>query len=180
MKKNKKRINTSKVVIIFSLILIVVIVLYTSLNSGIFNSDNIEIEGNKYVESEYIIKALEVNNNKNIFRYNIKDMEEILLNNKYIDKVEIKIHPPQRKIVILKCEHEVFLITDDDLFDHVRSGEVLYMKITEYARVIYIKDKVVNKEVNRIEYDFSQPRFKEDDGIYNEFDIFKHGNDKII
>ena len=33
MKKNKKRINTSKVVIIFSLILIVVIVLYTSLNS---------------------------------------------------------------------------------------------------------------------------------------------------
>ena len=59
MKKNKKRINTSKVVIIFSLILIVVIVLYTSLNSGIFNSDNIEIEGNKYVESEYIIKALE-------------------------------------------------------------------------------------------------------------------------
>ena len=84
MKKNKKRINTSKVVIIFSLILIVVIVLYTSLNSGIFNSDNIEIEGNKYVESEYIIKALEVNNNKNIFRYNIKDMEEILLNNKYI------------------------------------------------------------------------------------------------
>ena len=66
MKKNKKRINTSKVVIIFSLILIVVIVLYTSLNSGIFNSDNIEIEGNKYVESEYIIKALEVNNNKNI------------------------------------------------------------------------------------------------------------------
>ena len=60
MKKNKKRINTSKVVIIFSLILIVVIVLYTSLNSGIFNSDNIEIEGNKYVESEYIIKALEV------------------------------------------------------------------------------------------------------------------------
>ena len=59
MKKSKKRINTSKVVIIFSLILIVVIVLYTSLNSGIFNSDNIEIEGNKYVESEYIIKALD-------------------------------------------------------------------------------------------------------------------------
>jgi len=97
-----------------------------------------------------------------------------------IDKVEIKIHPPQRKTVVLKCEHEIFLITDNDLFDHVRSGEVLYMKITEYARVIYIKDKVVNKEVNRIEYDFSQPRFKEDDGIYNEFDIFKHGNDKII
>ena len=105
MKKNKKRINTSKVVIIFSLILIVVIVLYTSLNSGIFNSDNIEIEGNKYVESEYIIKALEVNNNKNIFRYNIKDMEEILLNNKYIDKVEIKrLLPNTLKVSIIEKE----------------------------------------------------------------------------
>jgi len=105
MKKNKKRINTSKVVIIFSLILIVVIVLYTSLNSGIFNSDNIEIEGNKYVESEYIIKALEVNNNKNIFSYNIKDMEEILLNNKYIDKVEIKrLLPNTLKVSIIEKE----------------------------------------------------------------------------
>ena len=105
MKKNKKRINTSKVVIIFSLILIVVIVLYTSLNSGIFNSDNIEIEGNKYVASEYIIKALEVNNNKNIFRYNIKDMEEILLNNKYIDKVEIKrLLPNTLKVSIIEKE----------------------------------------------------------------------------
>lgn len=105
MKKNKKRINTSKVVIIFSLILIVVIVLYTSLNSGIFNSDNIEIEGNKYVESEYIIKALDINNNKNIFRYNIKDMEEILLNNKYIDKVEIKrLLPNTLKVSIIEKE----------------------------------------------------------------------------
>ena len=109
-KKSKKRINTSKVVIIFSLILIVVIVLYTSLNSGIFNSDNIEIEGNKYVESEYIIKALEVNNNKNIFRYNIKDMEEILLNNKYIDKVEIKrLLPNTLKVSIIEKEIGEFI-----------------------------------------------------------------------
>ena len=114
MKKNKKKINTSKVVIIFSLILIVVIVLYTSLNSGIFNSDNIEIEGNKYVESEYIIKALEVNNNKNIFRYNIKDMEEILLNNKYIDKVEIKrLLPNTLKVSIIEKEIEANLYNED-------------------------------------------------------------------
>ena len=114
MKKSKTRINTSKVVIIFSLILIVVIVLYTSLNSGIFNSDNIEIEGNKYVESEYIIKALEVNNNKNIFRYNIKDMEEILLNNKYIDKVEIKrLLPNTLKVSIIEKEIVANLYNDE-------------------------------------------------------------------
>ena len=127
MKKNKKRINTSKVVIIFSLILIVVIVLYTSLNSGIFNSDNIEIEGNKYVESEYIIKALEVNNNKNIFRYNIKDMEEILLNNKYIDKVEIKrLLPNTLKVSIIEKEI-VANLYNEEIYCYIdKEGNFIY------------------------------------------------------
>ncbi len=105
MKKNKKKINTSKVVIIFSLLLIVVIVLYTTLNSGIFNSKNVEIDGNKYVESNYIIKVLDIDNDKNIFRYNIKDMEESLLRNKYIDNVEIKrLLPNTLKISIIEKE----------------------------------------------------------------------------
>jgi len=127
MKKSKKRINTSKVVIIFSLILIVVIVLYTSLNSGIFNSDNIEIEGNKYVESEYIIKALEVNNNKNIFRYNIKDMEEILLNNKYIDKVEIKrLLPNTLKVSIIEKEI-VANLYNEEIYCYIdKEGNFIY------------------------------------------------------
>ena len=143
MKKSKKRINTSKVVIIFSLILIVVIVLYTSLNSGIFNSDNIEIEGNKYVESEYIIKALEVNNNKNIFRYNIKDMEEILLNNKYIDKVEIKrLLPNTLKVSIIEKEivanlynEEIYCYIDkegnfiDEIDENNKDNEVITVHI---------------------------------------------------
>lgn len=105
MKKNKKKINTSKVVIIFSFLLIIVMVLYTTLNSGIFNSNNVEIDGNKYVEADYIIKVLDIKDDKNIFRYNIKDMEESLLRNKYIDKVEIKRSLPNTlKISIIEKE----------------------------------------------------------------------------
>ena len=72
MKKNKKRIkkvNNSKVVIIFSFLLIIVMLLYTVLNSQILNSKNIEINGNKYVKSEDIIKILDIKDDKNIFRY---------------------------------------------------------------------------------------------------------------
>lgn len=159
MKKNKKRINTSKVVIIFSLILIVVIVLYTSLNSGIFNSDNIEIEGNKYVESEYIIKALEVNNNKNIFRYNIKDMEEILLNNKYIDKVEIKrLLPNTLKVSIIEKEivanlynEEVYCYIDkegnfiDEIDENNKDNEVITVHI-DYNKTDSQEIKFKNEE----------------------------------
>ena len=180
MKKNKKRINTSKVVIIFSLILIVVIVLYTSLNSGIFNSDNIEIEGNKYVESEYIIKALEVNNNKNIFRYNIKDMEEILLNNKYIDKVEIKrLLPNTLKVSIIEKEivanlynEEIYCYIDkegnfiDEIDENNKDNEVITVHI-DYNKTDSQEIKFKNEENKKrllylLEY--------KEEGIYKKID----------
>lgn len=181
MKKNKKRINTSKVVIIFSLILIVVIVLYTSLNSGIFNSDNIEIEGNKYVESEYIIKALEVNNNKNIFRYNIKDMEEILLNNKYIDKVEIKrLLPNILKVSIIEKEivanlynEEIYCYIDkegnfiDEIDENNKDNEVITVHI-DYNKTDSQKIKFKNEE-NKKRLLYLLEYIKEE-GIYKKID----------
>ena len=188
MKKNKKRINTSKVVIIFSLILIVVIVLYTSLNSGIFNSDNIEIEGNKYVESEYIIKALEVNNNKNIFRYNIKDMDkiknikvEILLNNKYIDKVEIKrLLPNTLKVSIIEKEivanlynEEIYCYIDkegnfiDEIDENNKDNEVITVHI-DYNKTDSQEIKFKNEE-NKKRLLYLLEYIKEE-GIYKKID----------
>ena len=181
MKKNKKRINTSKVVIIFSLILIVVIVLYTSLNSGIFNSDNIEIEGNKYVESEYIIKALEVYNNKNIFRYNIKDMEEILLNNKYIDKVEIKrLLPNTLKVSIIEKEivanlynEEIYCYIDkegnfiDEIDENNKDNEVITVHI-DYNKTDSQEIKFKNEE-NKKRLLYLLEYIKEE-GIYKKID----------
>ena len=181
MKKNKKRINTSKVVIIFSLILIVVIVLYTSLNSGIFNSDNIEIEGIKYVESEYIIKALEVNNNKNIFRYNIKDMEEILLNNKYIDKVEIKrLLPNTLKVSIIEKEivanlynEEIYCYIDkegnfiDEIDENNKDNEVITVHI-DYNKTDSQEIKFKNEE-NKKRLLYLLEYIKEE-GIYKKID----------
>ena len=181
MKKNKKGINTSKVVIIFSLILIVVIVLYTSLNSGIFNSDNIEIEGNKYVESEYIIKALEVNNNKNIFRYNIKDMEEILLNNKYIDKVEIKrLLPNTLKVSIIEKEivanlynEEIYCYIDkegnfiDEIDENNKDNEVITVHI-DYNKTDSQEIKFKNEE-NKKRLLYLLEYIKEE-GIYKKID----------
>lgn len=181
MKKNKKRINTSKVVIIFSLILIVVIVLYTSLNSGIFNSDNIEIEGNKYVESEYIIKALDVNNNKNIFRYNIKDMEEILLNNKYIDKVEIKrLLPNTLKVSIIEKEivanlynEEIYCYIDkegnfiDEIDENNKDNEVITVHI-DYNKTDSQEIKFKNEE-NKKRLLYLLEYIKEE-GIYKKID----------
>ena len=117
MKKNKKRIkkvNNSKVVIIFSFLLIIVMLLYTVLNSQMLNSKNIEIKGNKYVKSEDIIKILDIKDDKNIFRYNINNMEKILLSNKYIDKIKIKRKLPNTLSIN---------ITEKDIVANLYNGE---------------------------------------------------------
>ena len=118
MKKNKKRtkkVNNSKVVIIFSFLLIIVIILYTVLNSQMLNSKNVEINGNKYVKSEDIIKILDIKDDKNIFRYNINNMERILLSNKYIDKIKIKRKLPNTLSIN---------ITEKDIVANLYNGEV--------------------------------------------------------
>lgn len=118
MKKNKKRIkkvNNSKVVIIFSFLLIIVMLLYTVLNSQMLNSKNIEINGSKYVKSEDIIKILDIKDDKNIFRYNINNMEKILLSNKYIDKIKIKRKLPNTLSIN---------ITEKDIVANLYNGEV--------------------------------------------------------
>ena len=118
MKKNKKRIkkvNNSKVVIIFSFLLIIVMLLYTVLNSQMLNSKNITINGNKYIKSEYIIKILDIKDDKNIFRYNINNMEKILLSNKYIDKIKI-----QRKLPNTLSIN----ITEKDIVANLYNGEI--------------------------------------------------------
>lgn len=105
MKKIKKRINTTNIVIIFSILLIIVIILYTCLNSNIFNTKNIVIEGNEYVDDNYIKTVLEFKDTKNIFRYNIGNMEKSLLNNKYIESVNIKrLFPDTIKVSIIEKE----------------------------------------------------------------------------
>ena len=118
MKKNKKRIkkvNNSKVVIIFSFLLIIVMLLYTVLNSQMLNSKNITINGNKYIKSEDIIKILDIKDDKNIFRYNINNMEKILLSNKYIDKIKIKRKLPNTLSIN---------ITEKDIVANLYNGEV--------------------------------------------------------
>lgn len=119
---------------------------------------------------------------KMYFKININDEEKTSVEIvQVVEKVEIKEHLPARRIVVLRCEHEIFTISDDDLYIKVRDGEILYMKTVEYSTVIYIRGKEVNKEIKRIEYSFSTNRFSKDDGIYNEFDIFKKtSNSKII
>ena len=122
MKKQKSnlKINNGKLVILFSFLLIIVIALYAILNIGIFNSKNTVIEGNNYVDKDYIVNLLEIKTDKNIFRYNINNMEKLLLNNRYIESVKIKrLLPNTIKISIVEKEISAILYNSDNMYCYV-------------------------------------------------------------
>ena len=146
-----KKINRSKIVIIFSFLLIVIIALYTVLNSDMLNSKNIQIKGNKYVKSDDIIKILDVKDDKNIFRYNIKSMETILLSNKYIDKVKIKrILPNTLNINIIEKQIIANLYNEKE-YSYIDSDGNFIDKVNEYNKdknivTVYIDYELTNKQ----------------------------------
>lgn len=147
-RKIKKNINSSNIVIIFSILLIMVIILYTCLNSSMFNSKNIVIEGNKYVDENYIEKVLEFKNDKNIFRYNMNNMEKILLDNKYIESINIKrLFPDTIKISII--EKEIYAVLHNN-------NEYCYIDNKgNFIDKINIYDKDNNIVVINIDYDLN-------------------------
>lgn len=160
MKKIKKRINTTNIVIIFSILLIIVIILYTCLNSNIFNTKNIVIEGNEYVDDNYIKTVLEFKDTKNIFRYNIGNMEKSLLNNKYIESVNIKrLFPDTIKVSII--EKEIYAVL------HNNNNEYCYIDNKgNFIDKINIEDKDNDILVVDIDYDLNnlqEIKFKNDE-----------------
>lgn len=190
-KKNKKKINTSKVVIILSLLLIIVICLYAGLNSEILNSKNIEIKGNNYVKDDDVIKTLDIRYDKNIFRYNTKSMEEILLRNRYIDKVEIKRKLPntlninivEKEIIANLYNGQIYCYIDSngnfiDKFDKNNSYDSIITVNVDYTLIDsqYIK---FNNEENRKRVTCLLEYIKEE-GIYKKIDNIDMTNDNII
>lgn len=158
-RKIKKNKNSSNIVIIFSILLIIVIILYTCLNSNMFNTKNIVIEGNEYVDDNYIKTVLEFKNTKNIFRYNIRNMEKSLLSNKYIESVNIKrLFPDTIKVSII--EKEIYAVLHNN-------NEYCYIDNKgNFIDKIDIEDKENDILVVDIDYDLNnlqEIKFKNDE-----------------
>ncbi len=110
-----KRLKKGALINILILILIIIVILYTLLNSKIFNSNQIRIEGNEKISKDYIVRTLDLREDKNIFMYNLKDMEKELEENKYIEDVRVKREFPN-KLHIIIIEKEISgIIQYDDL-----------------------------------------------------------------
>lgn len=129
--KNKKKINTTKFMILLSFMLMIIIFMLLLLNSSLFNSSNINIEGNKRISTNEIIKILDIKEDKNIFMYNTKQMEESLMNNNSIESVKVKRYIPN-KLQILVIEKEIVaILKEGENYCYIDSKGNLIQQIKE-------------------------------------------------
>lgn len=147
----RKRLNTSKLITLLSLVLMIIIFAYILLNSSIFSSSNVKIEGNNRVSKEVIIKNLDIRDDKNIFKYNKKQMEEKLEENNYIESGQVKIGMPN-KLHIIIIEKEIVAILDNDF-------RYTYIdKNGKFIQSVDKSDKVEKGVIVKINYELQEDK----------------------
>lgn len=89
--KREKRFRIIKIFLkILMLIAIIIGIILFLFISPIFNIKNINVQGNKKVQSEEISSLSKLQLEENIFRFSSKEIEENVKENAYIDTVEVK------------------------------------------------------------------------------------------
>ncbi|WP_052356477.1 cell division protein FtsQ/DivIB [[Clostridium] dakarense] len=132
-KKKKRKINTSNLMILLSFLLMITIGMYSILNSSLFNTNKVEVEGNKKVKKNEILKNLDIRKDKNIFMYDTNKMEKIVLENPYIEEVQVKRKLPDKLQVLIK-EKEIFaIIKDNDDYCYIDKDGNYIEKIKEIS-----------------------------------------------
>lgn len=89
--KREKRFRIIKIFLkILMLIAIIIGIILFLFISPIFNIKNINVQGNKKVQSEEISSLSKLKLEENIFRFSSKEIEKNVKENAYIDTVEVK------------------------------------------------------------------------------------------
>lgn len=170
MGKNNKK-NFSKITIIFSLLTMGLIFLFTIFTGEYFYSKNTIIIGNNEIKEEKILSDLNISDNKNIFMYSIKDMKEKLLKNPYIKSVDIKRKLPNTFIVEIEEKIVSAVITNDESKFYIdKYGEIVEKTEKNDTNVLVIKAQydIIKGNINyeKLEYSEKIPYIIE--CIYNE------------
>lgn len=101
MKKIKK-INTNKLMGMLFFSLLLIFGTYFFLKSDLFFLKKIVINNNKYLSNEDINNLLKLDKHKNIFSYDLQDLEEKVKESNYVEDCEIKRKIPNKLMVNIK------------------------------------------------------------------------------
>ncbi|GKZ06941.1 cell division protein FtsQ/DivIB [Paraclostridium bifermentans] len=79
MKKNKCKLNKRGKFAIYAFILLVILFIYICISSSIFELKQIDVDGNSKITKSDIIKIGDIETGKNIFKYNLNDVEKKII-----------------------------------------------------------------------------------------------------
>lgn len=137
----------------------IIIGLYTFLNSDIFNIKNIKIQGNNKVSDEIIEQYLDLKYDKNIFIYSTKKIKKSLEQNAYIETVSIKKIFPNTIQVNINEKGIVALIKDENKYCYIDNNLNVIDRLNEI-------DKNEKAIIIETEYDLNNEniiKFENDD-----------------
>lgn len=112
-KTKRKRINQNKVTVTLSFLFMLTVGSCILLSSSIFKVKQIDVKGNKECTKQEIINDLGFCLDKNIFRNKTGDIKDKLMENSYIDKVEITRKLPDKLIVNIKERKPIALLRNN-------------------------------------------------------------------
>ncbi|MBW4864309.1 MAG: FtsQ-type POTRA domain-containing protein, partial [Paeniclostridium sp.] len=99
MKRTSRyKLNKRGKITIYAFIFLVILFIYIFISSSFFELKNIAVNGNEKLNINQIKKLTSIGVGKNLFQYNLKDIEENIKSNPYIKYVEVKRKIPNQLI----------------------------------------------------------------------------------
>lgn len=126
MKKNKCKLNKRGKFAIYAFILLVILFIYICISSSIFELKQIDVDGNSKITKSDILKIGDIETGKNIFKYNLNDVEKKLLVNPYIKYVKVSRKFPDKLVITIKENSEYAIIKEGASYIYIgENGLVL-------------------------------------------------------
>lgn len=156
--KKRKKINTNKLIAILFFSLLLTLGTCFFLKSDFFFLKQIVITNNNYLSKDEVTSLLNISKNKNIFFYDLQDLENRVKKNTYIEECNIKRKMPNKLIINIE---------EKNIINTLYNGEN-YCYIDNKGRFVDELEKVENNELV-IFIDYS---------LYNYTIKFNNENDK--
>lgn len=108
--KKQKRIKSFRVIKYTTLLILAIAAIIATMTSPLFNIKQITVEGNEKITTDEIISLSQINIEENTYKTNMKKAKEKILENPYIDNVEIKRKLPSNVLITVQERKTTFMI----------------------------------------------------------------------
>ena len=152
-KKNSyKKKNKKKLIAISTIIMLILGITIFTLTTPVFNITNIEIEGNKKVETETILSLSNIKKGENLFRINKSKVIAAMKEDKYIDSVKITRKVPNTiKIIVQEriVKYQINLINSYAYIDqngYILENSTIKAEVPILVGLEINENEMLNKE----------------------------------